>query len=154
MDNKYMQDLIVDFGSHLSEAIKIGGETNFSSSDRTISNVLVCGLGGSGIGGTNVQKILESEIDIPILTNKGYHLPNYVNERTLVICSSYSGNTEETIAMYHQANEKGAEICVISSGGQFIEIAKSNNLNYIQIPGGLPPRAAFGLAFPQIFFVL
>lgn len=149
-----MQGLIEDFSQHLRKAVEIGSTTSFTTNNKEFNKVLVCGLGGSGIGGTNVQKLLESTLKIPLLTNKGYHLPAFVDPSTLVICCSYSGNTEETLAMYEQAAEKGAEIAVVCSGGKFEEIAGEAGLNHIIIPGGLPPRAAFGLAFPQLFFVL
>jgi glucose/mannose-6-phosphate isomerase len=154
MENDYMHGLIANFSKHLAEAISIGSKAQFKRNERPIANVVVCGLGGSGIGGTNVQKILKEPLKAPFHTNKGYHLPGFVNENTLVICCSYSGNTEETLAMYQQAQEKGAEIAIVCSGGKFQEIAEKEGLNHIIIPGGLPPRAAFGLAFPQLFFVL
>ena len=149
-----MHQLIADFSKHIDQAIKIGSESQFNQVDKSFSNVLVCGLGGSGIGGTNVQKVLEKELKIPFATNKGYHLPAWVSNNTLVICCSYSGNTEETLAMYKEAKQRGSEIAVVCSGGEFEKIAKNDSLNYILIPGGLPPRAAFGLAFPQLLFVL
>ncbi|MEQ8907772.1 MAG: bifunctional phosphoglucose/phosphomannose isomerase [Vicingaceae bacterium] len=147
-----MQDLIRDFSNHLTEAISIGEKTNFTKTDTSIQNVLICGLGGSGIGGTIISQMLASECKVPINVNKDYHIPAFVNESTLVICCSYSGNTEETLSMYQQAKEKGAEISIITSGGKFAELAASNGHNILQIPGGHPPRAAFGLAFPQLLF--
>lgn len=154
MENQYMKQLVADFSKHLGQALEIGSESNFSNTSKDISNVVVCGLGGSGIGGTNVQKVVEGELKVPFLTNKGYHLPAFINEKSLVICCSYSGNTEETLAMYEQAKAKKAEVVVVCSGGAFEKIAQEDGLNHIIIPGGLPPRAAFGLAFPQLFFVL
>lgn len=144
-----MHDLILAFSQHLSQAIQIGKATQFKAPDKKIENVLICGLGGSGISGTIISQLLSQECQVPIGVNKDYHIPAFVDENTLVICSSYSGNTEETLMMYEQAAEKGAEICIITSGGKFGELAQKNNHNHIVIPGGLPPRAAFGLAFPQ-----
>ncbi|MBD98957.1 MAG: bifunctional phosphoglucose/phosphomannose isomerase [Verrucomicrobia bacterium] len=144
-----MQELILDFSKHLSQAIKIGTQTEFNEPKNDIKNVLICGLGGSGISGTIISQLLAKECQVPISVNKDYHLPVYVNESTLVICSSYSGNTEETLMMYDQAIKKRAEICIITSGGKFKDFAETNGHNHIVISGGLPPRAAFGLAFPQ-----
>lgn len=154
MENQYMHDLIANFSKHLKDALEIGAKATFNKPSKSYTNILVCGLGGSGIGGTIVQKLLEKELTIPFLTNKGYHIPAFVDHNSLVICCSYSGNTEETLAMYDQAKEKGAEVAVVCSGGKFQEIASRDKLNHIVIPGGLPPRAAFGLALPQLFFVL
>jgi glucose/mannose-6-phosphate isomerase len=149
-----IDNLIADFSKHLTQALEIAKATQFKSSDKTFNNVLICGLGGSGIGGTIVSQLVNSSAECPIVVNKNYIIPNFVNENTLVLCCSYSGNTEETLVMCESAKKKGAEIVVISSGGKFIELAKEYNHNYIQIPGDFPPRAAFGLSFPQIIQVL
>tara|TARA_B100001063_G_scaffold185460_1_gene175290 strand:- start:63561 stop:64547 length:987 start_codon:yes stop_codon:yes gene_type:complete len=148
-----MKQLITDFTKHLEQAITIGSSAKFNASKNKIDNVLICGLGGSGIGGTIISQLISDECKKPILVNKDYTLPAFVSENSLVICCSYSGNTEETLSMFAQAEEKGAEIAIITSGGKFAEIAKEEGKNIIQIPGGLPPRAAFGLSFPQLFFV-
>tara|TARA_R110000868_G_scaffold5626_1_gene33352 strand:- start:420 stop:1409 length:990 start_codon:yes stop_codon:yes gene_type:complete len=148
-----MKQLISDFTTHLEEALKIGTTTPFKNAANQIENILICGLGGSGIGGTIISQILAQDCKKPIVINKDYSIPSFVNESTLVICCSYSGNTEETLSMYEKAKEKGAEIAIITSGGIFAKLATNEGLNIIQIPGGLPPRAAFGLSFPQLFFV-
>lgn len=148
-----MKQLIQDFSKHLSEALKIGLKTNFKKAEHPISNVLICGLGGSGIGGTIISQLVRQECLVPVVVNKDYAIPSFVNQNTLVICCSYSGNTEETLSMFKHAKDKEAEICVITSGGKFAEIATEEGLNILQIPGGFPPRAAFGLSFPQLFFV-
>jgi glucose/mannose-6-phosphate isomerase len=151
---KIMQELIQSFTSHLKEAVQIGQATEFNHPDKKFDNILICGLGGSGIGGTIIQLYLQPELSIPVLTNKAYQIPAFVDEKTLVICSSYSGNTEETLAMYEESIDRGAEVAIVSSGGKFIEKAQSSDHNFIKIPGGLPPRAAFGYSFPQLFYVL
>jgi glucose/mannose-6-phosphate isomerase len=148
-----MKTLIADFAAHLKEAIEVGENKTFQSPQNEIKQVLICGLGGSGIGGTIISQLLSQQCKVPIVVNKDYFIPEFVNENTLVICCSYSGNTEETLSMYEKAKEKGAEIAIIASGGAFIENANENKHNYIQIRDGFPPRAAFGLSFPQLFFV-
>tara|TARA_R110002049_G_scaffold98598_4_gene240046 strand:+ start:1436 stop:2422 length:987 start_codon:yes stop_codon:yes gene_type:complete len=149
-----MDQLIADFSKHLAQALEIAKATTFKPTNKSFKNVLICGLGGSGIGGTIVSQLISNSSTSPIVVNKNYTIPNFVDENTLVLCCSYSGNTEETIMMYESAKKKGAEIVIISSGGKFIDLAKANNHNFIQIPGGNPPRAAFGLSFPQIIQVL
>ena len=149
-----MDELIAGFTSHLSEAMEVGKKAKFSNTDNYLMNVLVCGLGGSGIGGTIISQLVSDKCALPITINKDYKIPSFVNQDTLVICCSYSGNTEETLEMYQQAYDKGAEIAIITGGGKFGALAEKNDHNMIQIRGGLPPRAAFGLSFPQLFFVL
>lgn len=148
-----MDDLIAGFSTHLKRALEVGKGANFNNTDNSLMNVLICGLGGSGIGGTIISQLVSKECSVPITVCKDYHIPSFVNQDTLVICCSYSGNTEETLEMYQQAFDKGAEISIITSGGKFAELAEENNHNIIKIEGGHPPRAAFGLSFPQLFFV-
>lgn len=147
-----MNELITGFTNHLKEAIELGKNAEFKGTDISVANVLICGLGGSGIGGSIIAQLVSGECKLPVVVNKDYNIPNFVSQDTLVICCSYSGNTEETLSMYEQATNKGATIAIITSGGKFDELAASNGHNIIKIPGGLPPRAAFGLSFPQLLF--
>lgn len=149
-----MKKRIENFTQDISEAISIGQNTNLNSSSSKINNVLICGLGGSGIGGTVVAQIVAPYANCPITINKDYKIPGFVSENTLVIACSYSGNTEESLEMLEQAQAKKAEISCITSGGKLQKIAQKNNYNHIIIPGGHPPRGAFGLAFPTLFTML
>ena len=149
-----MNDYIDDFSNHLREAIEIANNTSLTSFTKEIRNILICGLGGSGIGGTIVSDIISSKVNIPITATKDYSIPNFVNEHTLVIANSYSGNTEETLYALEKCQAKGAEIAVITSGGKLKAIAEENKYNKIIIPGNQPPRAMFGYAFTELFFML
>ena len=149
-----MNDYINDFTNHLTEAMEIGDASNLKKSDKKFNNILICGLGGSGIGGTIINDIISSKANIPILATKDYSIPNFVNENTLVIASSYSGNTEETIYALEKCQNRNTEICIITSGGKLKTIAEENNYNHIIIPGEHPPRAMFGYAFTELFYVL
>ena len=149
-----MNDYIDDFSIHLREAIEIANNTSLTSCTKEIRNVLICGLGGSGIGGTIVSDIISPKVNIPIAATKDYSIPNFVNEHTLVIANSYSGNTEETLYALERCQAKGAEIAVITSGGKLKTIAEENKYNKIIIPGNQPPRAMFGYAFTELFFML
>ena len=149
-----MNDYINDFSSHLREAIEIANNTTLAPYTKEIRNILICGLGGSGIGGTIVSDIISSKVNIPIAATKDYSIPNFVNEHTLVIANSYSGNTEETLYALEKCQARGAEIAVITSGGKLKTIAEENKYNNIIIPGNQPPRAMFGYAFTELFFML
>ena len=149
-----MNDYIDDFSIHLREAIEIANNTSLTSCTKEIRNVLICGLGGSGIGGTIVSDIISPKVNIPIAATKDYSIPNFVNKHTLVIANSYSGNTEETLYALEKCQAKGAEIAVITSGGKLKVIAEENKYNKIIIPGNQPPRAMFGYAFVELFFML
>ena len=149
-----MNDYINDFSNHLREAIEIADNTTLTPYTKEIRNILICGLGGSGIGGTIVSDIISSKVNIPIAATKDYSIPNFVNQHTLVIANSYSGNTEETLYALEKCQARGAEIAVITSGGKLRTIAEENKYNKIIIPGNQPPRAMFGYAFTELFFML
>jgi len=149
-----MNDYINDFTNHLSDALTIGDSAVLKKRNKSFSNILICGLGGSGIGGTIVKDLISKDISIPIETSKGYDIPGFVNEKTLVIACSYSGNTEETLSALNKCLEKNAEVVIVCSGGKLQELALEKDLNHIIIPGGNPPRAMFGYGFTQLFFVL
>ncbi len=150
-----MDTLIREFPEQLKEAIDIGEAAKIKKHKSPIHHVLVCGLGGSGIGGTFVKELLENESNIPVLVNKGYNLPAYVGEHTLAIFSSYSGNTEETLIAFEKALKTDAKIVCISSGGKLINLAQQHGFDYIQVPGGKPsPRACLGYSIVQQLYIL
>ena len=149
-----MKELIENFTQHLAQSINISANTHLKKTEKNIQSVLICGLGGSGIGGTVASQIVANNAKLPIVINKDYKIPAFVNENTLVIACSYSGNNEESLEMIGLAEAKNAEIACVTSGGRFKEIAQEKGYNHIIIPGGNPPRAAFGLAFPTLFALL
>jgi glucose/mannose-6-phosphate isomerase len=148
-----MKNYVENFTKHIAEAIEIGRNATISKK-HNVHNILVSGLGGSGIGGSIAGDICKNHLAVPFVINKDYNIPAFVNENTLFIASSYSGNTEETLSAMHQALAKNAQVVCVASGGEVIKIAKEKGLEYIQIPSGHPPRAAFGYSVPQLFFVL
>ncbi len=149
-----MKDLIDTFADQLQEAIIIGQKARFKPVSVPVKNVLISGLGGSGIGATIVTQLTDKQILVPVVVNKDYFIPAFVSENTLVIICSYSGNTEETLQAMDEAIQCRAMICCISSGGKVIEKAQGNGLDYIIIPGGRPPRSAFAYSFTQLFYIL
>ena len=91
---------------------------------------------------------------IPFVVNKDYFLPAFVNKDSLVIVSSYSGNTEETVAAMQQAIKAKATVVCITSGGKIMELAKKKNVDCILLPAGMPPRACLGYSMLQILYTL
>lgn len=110
--------------------------------DRSIQNIVITGMGGSALAALLAKVLFQTELSIPIEVSREYVLPAYVNEHTLVIASSYSGNTEETVACLTEAQEKGAQIGVVASGGKLLEIAEAHTIAYTVIPSGIQPRMA------------
>ena len=149
-----MKTLVANFSKQLSESILIGKNAKLTESNNPISNILICGLGGSGIGGSILNELVIKNANTPITISKGYFIPAYVNDQSLVIISSYSGNTEETLNCLELAIAKNAKIVCVTSGGKVLEISKSKKLDHIIVPGGMPPRSCLGYSLTQLFFIL
>jgi glucose/mannose-6-phosphate isomerase len=150
-----MDKLIARFTEQLQEAMEIGSAAILHPHDHDIYKVYVGGLGGSGIGADFVSGFIRNECPIPYLVGKGYEVPAYVDKHTLAIASSYSGNTEETLASFDQMMKTGAKVVVVASGGKLIELAKTHGLDFIQVPGNWPsPRACLGYSFVQQLYIM
>lgn len=115
---------------------------NHEHDNREITSIVVTGMGGSALAALVAKALLQTQLSIPFEVTREYDLPNYVGEHTLVIASSYSGNTEETISSLEQARARGAQIGIIAAGGKLLEIANSQNISYSAIPAGIQPRMA------------
>ncbi|MBX7203572.1 MAG: bifunctional phosphoglucose/phosphomannose isomerase [Bacteroidia bacterium] len=149
-----MKDLIAGFPSQLKEAVRIFQNQQLPLLPRPAKQVLISGLGGSGIGGTIVAAMGQLKSPVPMWVVKDYALPAWVNPETLVIISSYSGGTEETLETLKQAIQTGAMIICISSGGEVQSLATEHQIHCIQIPGGKPPRACLGYSLTQLFGIV
>lgn len=147
-----MDKLIANFTNQLSEALAIGSDVNASSNTK-IENVLTCGLGGSGIG-AKISKLLNRDfLSVPVDSINDYNIPTFVSDKTLVIATSYSGNTEETLMAVEACITKGATIAVIASDGTLLELAKENKWLHYVLPGGEQPRAMLAYSLIQHFFI-
>lgn len=103
-----------------------------------INNVVFTGMGGSGWPALYLKSWPGTALPLEVISN--YTLPNYVNEKTLVIACSYSGNTEETLSALDEAGQTNAQRVVLTSGGKLADKAKELNLPLYLIPGGIQPR--------------
>lgn len=151
-----MMDTLIDrFPAQLQEALEIGKASTMNPHDKPIHKIYVAGLGGSGIGGDFVAEMIKGECKVPYLVGKGYSIPAYIDENTMAIISSYSGNTEETLSAFDLLEKTGAKIVCIASGGKVIARAKEAGYDYIQVPGDWPsPRACLGFSLVQQIYVL
>ncbi len=148
-----MKTLIAQFPENITEALEIASKAKISAPKHEIKNVLICGMGGSGIGGRLVAKWLEDELSVPVAFALDYGIPGFVSKNTLVIGSSYSGNTEETLSSVHQALEKGAQLIGITSGGKMLDLCNENNYDVVVVPGGNPPRSALAYSLVQLLHI-
>ena len=119
-----------------------------------VDKVIILGMGGSAIGGDLVRSLALAEAGIPVIVHRDYGLPSFVDDRTLVIASSYSGNTEETLSGFEPSLKTGAKKLVMTTGGTLNELAEANNLPVYKIEYKAQPRAALGFSFLPTLGVL
>ncbi len=108
----------------------------------TPAGLVVAGMGGSAIGGALARAALGDHSSRPIFVTRAYGLPPWTTPDTMVLCASYSGNTEETLACYESAGALGAKRTVVTTGGRLAEMARADGVPVIPLPGGFQPRAA------------
>lgn len=148
-----MKTLVDSFTEQLKKAKEIAEKAVISPA-QNIQNIIITGLGGSGIGGTIVSELINNSCPIPMIVNKDYFLPSFANSNTLLIVSSYSGNTEETLQVMNEAIAKKVHIVCVTSGGKVLELAKQHQYEFIEIPGGNPPRSCIGYSLVQLIKIL
>ncbi|MFK7755471.1 MAG: bifunctional phosphoglucose/phosphomannose isomerase [Flavobacteriales bacterium] len=145
-----MRKLIDTFPQQLEDSLNNGTLTGKISMSEPIHSLIICGMGGSGIGGKIVLEWLSDTLEIPCVAHNSYGLPNFANKQTLVIISSYSGNTEETLSSMEVAMAKQCRIGCITSGGKVRDWAKRWHSPYLEVNGGQPPRSQFGQSVVQL----
>lgn len=146
---------IESFTRQLAEALRISESIDLVRPGSDIRNVVIAGMGGSGIGANLIESLTFGRIPIPITVCKSYNIPQFVSPHTLFIACSYSGNTEETIAALNKALLKRAHVIAIASGGKLLDIAREYNLFYIQLPAGSnSPRAMLAYNMIALLSVL
>lgn len=153
-DKTGLFDVLANFSSQIKEAYEIGKSINPDKSYKEINNIIITGLGGSAIGGDLLRSYIQYEIKLPVQINRNYFLPAYADEHTLLIASSYSGDTEETLSAYDEALRKGCKIVCISSGGKLSVMAKSNRNLLVTVPKGYQPRCALAYSFFPMMMLL
>ena len=154
IDRSEMFRCISDFPAQVEEAIKIGSRANLRALKAPFSSIVLTGMGGSAIGGDLLRSYVSQELGVPFLVNRSYLLPAFVNKSTLVVVSSYSGNTEETLAAYKAARARNAKILCLTTGGDVLRLAERHGNAVIKVIPGLQPRAALGYSFFPLLLAL
>lgn len=153
-DRQNMYEKIVDFHKQLIAGIDIGRNTDLKNLKRDkFKNIILAGMGGSAIGGDLLKSFLQDEPSILFDIHRNYGLPWYASKDSFVICSSYSGNTEETLSAYEAALAKSCNIFCITTGGELSRRAKRDGKPVVIIPSGLMPRAALGYSFAPLLII-
>jgi glucose/mannose-6-phosphate isomerase len=140
-----MLDDVLAIPEHLRDALWRIESARLEAADA--AGLMVCGMGGSAIGGDLAAAALGDRLSRPLLTVRGYELPSWATPEWMVLCSSYSGETEETLACFAAAEALGARRVVASTGGSLVEGARAAGLPVIGLPGILQPRAAVAYMF-------
>ena len=144
-DSEDMLHLLSHFSDQCKRGWEIGEALKLEGCDERIpTNIVIAGMGGSGIGGDLVRAVVGSQFPCPIIVHRGYTLPAFVTSQTLFIAVSYSGNTEETLLSVEGAFAQGAQILAVTSGGKLKAFADTHDFPCVMIPSGQPPRASLG----------
>jgi glucose/mannose-6-phosphate isomerase len=125
-----------------------------SSYTKNINNIVVAGMGGSAISGDLLKPFLLDELQIPLFVNRDYVFPKFSDNKTLVIISSYSGNTEEAISCFKEAVKNDCKVIAVSTGGWIKTFADENNFPCVNLKAGFQPRFALGVSFFTLLKIL
>lgn len=134
------------FPAQCREAFSLS-DTSLPDPLKNKSNIVVCGMGGSAIGGDFLRCLIEAQGSVPCFVCRDYELPSFAGEGTLLIACSYSGNTEETLSAVRQGIARGCAVMGVTSGGELAEICRQRAYPFVQVPGGKPPRMSLGYLF-------
>ncbi len=149
VDGERMIDRVLELADQVEKSWEDARGLGASLGDAA-SPVIVCGMGGSAIGGQMLADLVRMDSAVPVCLERGYTLPAFVDERTPVICVSYSGNTEEVLSSFEDALERKCPMVAITSGGELAERAERAGVPIHLVPGGMPPRAALGHLFTPL----
>jgi glucose/mannose-6-phosphate isomerase len=143
IDRSHQVADILDLPEHLRDALWRAEAAGLDSWDSP-GGLIVAGMGGSAIGGDLARAALGDHAVRPIIGSRSYALPGWTTTDTTVLCASYSGDTEETLAAYDAAGALGARRVVVTSGGRLADLARRESVPVIPVPGGFQPRVAVG----------
>ena len=153
-DPEGMIERIKELPAQCKQAWQAAMDFNLPPHYANVDKVVILGMGGSAIGGDLVRSLAQSELKVPVIVYRDYALPPFVDVRTLVIASSYSGNTEETLSAFEAALGAGYKKLAITTGGRLQELAKAENIPVFKINYQSQPRAALGFSFlPALCFM-
>ena len=149
-----MLSRIKDLPKQVRDAWAIAGKATIAPAYSDVRNITVAGMGGSAIGGDLAAALLADELKVPMSVHRDYGLPAYVGRDSLVIVSSYSGNTEETLSSFEEARKRGAKVLALTTGGKIAELARASNYPVVTFSYKAQPRAALGYSLGLVLGVL
>ena len=149
-----MLDRIKDLQKQVRDAWTIARAAQLPPAHGDVRNITVAGMGGSAIGGDLAAALLAGELKVPMQVHRDYGLPAYVGRDSLVIASSYSGNTEESLSSFEEAQRRGARVLVLTTGGKIAELARAAKYPVITFSYPAQPRAALGYSLGLVLGAL
>src|SRR5438132_4174542 len=149
-----MLSRIKDLPKQVRDAWAIASKATIAPAYSDVRSIVVAGMGGSAIGGDLAAALLAEELKVPMSVHRDYGLPAYVGRDSLVIVSSYSGNTEETLSSFEEARKRGAKILALTTGGKIAELARASNYPIVTFSYKAQPRAALGYSLGLVLGVL
>ena len=149
-----MLDRIKDLPKQVRDAWTIARAAQLPPAHGDVRNITVAGMGGSAIGGDLAAALLAGELKVPMQVHRDYGLPAYVGRDSLVIASSYSGNTEESLSSFEEAQRRGARVLVLTTGGRIAELARAAKYPVITFSYPAQPRAALGYSLGLVLGAL
>lgn len=143
-DPQGMLDAVVSMSGHCRDGYAIGRDVSELPSADGLTSIVFCGMGGSAIAGDVVRALYATRVRLPITVVRSPELPAYADHNALIVASSFSGNTAETLALFEEAVERGCRLVVVASGGELAERAERLEVAVVRVPTMPMPRAAFG----------
>jgi glucose/mannose-6-phosphate isomerase len=143
-DPQSMLDAVLGMPSDCRAAYDSARQADGLPSSEGITSVTFCGMGGSAVSGDVVRSVFLERLGLPVEVSRSPVLPEHCGSATLVVCSSYSGNTAETLAAFRSALKRGCRVLVVTSGGTIAEEAAEAGVAIVRVPPGYQPRAALG----------
>jgi len=155
IDKSNMRKTILDFPKQFRVGLKAAEGIGIKNLKLKIKNLIICGMGGSALPADILEIWLQAcKIELPLYIHRNYGLPSHINGKHLIICISYSGNTEETLSAFEEARGKKYKIAAITSGGKLAELCKKYKIPLALIPKGYQPRMALGFQFAALMKIL
>ncbi|MBM4177392.1 hypothetical protein FJ208_01145, partial [Candidatus Gribaldobacteria bacterium] len=147
-----MKQIILDFPKQFKIGVEKAGNIGLAGE---FDNLILCGVGGSAMPGILLLDSFGEELKIPIFIHRSYSLPKTANEKSLIICISFSGNTEETISSFEEALKMGFSVVALTTGGKLEQMAKEKALPCCVVPNDcLQPRFGTGYLFGALIKIL
>jgi len=156
IDKSNMRQVILDFPKQFKIGIEAAKDFLITNYQLLITNIVICGMGGSALPG-DILKMANDQLlvtNLPISVHRDYGLPKEANKKSLIICISYSGNTEETLSAAKETYRRKIKLINIASGGKLIDFSKKNKIPFAKIPAGIQPRCALGYQFAALVKIL